>query len=455
MSSVIISAILTALAFPKFDLPYLAWFSLSILFISIGRSKTPKDGTKIGFLFGLIFFGFILFWITSLYEYVGFFAYIGWIFLVIFQSLFIALFGYIVKRFNLSHTLYEPVIWVLLEVIRGLGFLGLTSGIIGLSQANNTTVIQISSFYSIYGVSFILVLANSSIAALFAGSLKKNIKRSRYLLLVSLLAIFGSLLFGFNTMANKEEASSSNKMRIAIIQPNIPQEKKLDSRYVTEIFDKHYKLSLSAIKEKPNLIIWPETVILSYLENDDKFLKRVKELAIRSHAYLLIGTPYSEEGLSYNSVIAVSPSGKVFARYDKHHLVPFGEYLPFRRVTYPILAQTHFFDGEFSEGVKQLPINIKDRSFGLMICFESAFPSIAKNMKNKGAEILVTVTNDAWIVYSCLPYAHINHAIFRAVENRKYFIQVANSGISALITPYGEVKKSLGVGKSGYLVFDL
>jgi apolipoprotein N-acyltransferase len=261
-------------------------------------------------------------------------------------------------------------------------------------------------------------------------------------------------MWGIMGLSDSKHLTGRNSIKVSLIQGNIPEEKKLYSRFNQEIFDIHEKLTRQAFKEHPDIIIWPETTILTYLTKDQNFLPKIKRLAIEGKAYLIIGTPhYDEKGTIYNSAIVFSPQGEMVSRYDKQKLVPFGEYLPFRPLFYPILKSTNLFYDDFVPGSKSTLLAVGKYKIGCMICFESTFTNIAKDLTKKGADFLLTITNDSWFEGSSALEDHLSAGVFRAVENRKYFIQVANSGNSAIIDPHGRILARTNEGQVGVLTY--
>ncbi len=444
----IISGALLSLAFPKFNFGVTAWIALVPFFIAIEKTKNAKASAFCGMVFGLSFFAFNLFWINSLSQFVGPFAVLAWLSLLLFQSVFLAVSAYISKKLNLSLTFWQAIIFTLIEWLRGTGPFGVAAGGLGYSQTGFLQIIQTSSIALVYFVSFSIFLFNIGIAKVIA-------RKDYRLFAAAAIIIFVSLFFGQKQLENKH-TTGNRQVKIAVIQGNIEQDKKMSSAYNFENFKIHEELTLIAAKENPQFIIWPETVLFTYLLNDGYFFEKIQELAKKTKAYMIIGTPYYNDfGKAFNSIVAISPSGEVVGRYDKQHLVPFGEYLPFRFILYPMLKNTGFFVKDFSKGEKNLPIEINGIKFGTLICFESTFPLKAKQRVRDGADILLILTNDAWFGNSSSPYEHFDNAIFRAIENNIYTIQAANSGISGVIDPQGRIIKKLPLNSRGFFVFEV
>jgi len=436
----ILSGVLAALCFPRFNLFLLAWVCLIPLFIEINKKEHPKKAALSGFLFGIFFFGQNLLWINTLNEFVPGYTALGYVFLVLYESAFTAAACYLIKYLSINlpaiNLLSIPLTWTFFEWIRTLGPFGISAGDIGYSQATITPLIQIASFSTVFGVSFMIVMVNAAIA---------DAKRSIWKISAVLIIVFLSCFWGLSQIPKELKPAlnqigswpASKVLTFSLIQGNIPQKIKLDARYNNEIFTIHEDMTRKIISEKPDIIIWPESVVLAYLTSEPSFLKRVVKLAKDSKAFILIGTPFDDgKGKIYNSLIAFSPSGEVIGRYDKRRLVPFGEYLPLRFLLYPILRSTDFFYEDFDFGPEEAQIiEINGIKIGAAICFESTFVDPLRDRGN----LLLTVTNDAWFGSSSAAYEHLNCGIFRAVENRKYFIQTGNTGISAVIDPYGRI----------------
>lgn len=442
----IISGCVLALSFPKFNLYLLAWIAIIPFLYTIEKSKSARSAGFLGFLFGIAFLSINLSWVGVLSNYVGLYAYFGLICFVLFQSIFYAVFAYLSKQLKINLTIWQALLWVSIEILRGLGPFGVAVGVLGLSQISLLPLIQIASFSTVYGVSFLVILLNIALAKLL-------IKKEYLLLATSIILVVFSISFGEATLRGSP-MRSNKQITISIVQGNIPQEKKLASHYNQEIFDIHRDLSLQAAKDNPQIIIWPETTILSYIPFDASYLGQIKEMLSKTHSYLIMGSPDHDRSFNaYNTILSFSPTGEIISKYYKQHLVPFGEYLPFKPLSSFILQGTDYFGKDFTAGKNSPPFVINGIRIGSVICFETTLPFFMKNKANEGADVLLVVTNDAWFKDSSAPFEHFNNAIYRAIENRKYFIQVANTGISGLIDPYGRVLKKLDLNTRGFLTF--
>jgi len=186
-------------------------------------------------------------------------------------------------------------------------------------------------------------------------------------------------------------------------------------------------------------------------------LARVKDFTRQNNVYLIAGTPYfSENGKIFNSLVAFSPAGELVDRFDKKHLVPFGEYLPFRFIFYPLLKNSgNYFEEDFDSNPRVKLLKIKDYTVGAAICFESTFPYIIRERIRSGGDFILVSTNDAWFGDSSAATQHFYAGVFRAVENGCYLVQVANTGISGIIDPCGRVLERTGVGEKGSIIANI
>ena len=196
------------------------------------------------------------------------------------------------------------------------------------------------------------------------------------------------------------------------------------------------------------MIVWPETAAPFYFQNYDERSRGVINVARQEGAWLLFGSPaYEREGKNisfHNSAYLLSPDGSVSGRYDKVHLVPFGEYVPLRRILF-FIDKLVVGAGDFRPGDEIAPLAMGSDKIGTLICYEGIFPEISREYRRKGAGLLVNITNDAWYGNTSAPYQHLTMAIFRAIENRIYMIRAANTGISAIVNTAGEIVSRTGL----------
>jgi len=238
---------------------------------------------------------------------------------------------------------------------------------------------------------------------------------------------------------------------LAVIQANISQDVKLDYNYAQQIMDAHEIMSRKALSSRPDIIIWPETAVTTYLFESRTMLNKIGRLAAEGNNFYLIGTPYRDKGKIYNSVVALSKRGALIGRYDKQRIIPFGEYLPMRPFFYRLLGDNPLFAEDYNSNPRPGLIDLGIAKVGAVICFESTLPYIVRDKVKRGAQFILVATNDAWFFDSSAPYQHIQAAQVRAVESGMYVVQAANTGVSAIIDPLGRIVKSSKVGQARVL----
>ena len=256
--------------------------------------------------------------------------------------------------------------------------------------------------------------------------------------------MFVTLTYGYYQIYRTPDTEQRTPIKISVIQGNIPQAIKWDKSARENILKEYLRLSRSSSLDKPDLIIWPESGLPGALEKDPYLKKNLKAFVRHIRIPLLVGTISLDEDKYYNSAILISKQGKFIQRYDKLHLVPFGEYIPLRRI-FPFL-ETVVPIGDFTSGKEYTVFLHETQSrkqkalhFSVLICFEDIFAQISRQFVKKGADFLINITNDAWFGNTSSPYQHLQASVFRAVENGVYLVRAANTGISGFITPEGRI----------------
>jgi len=444
-----LSGILTALAFPKFNLFFLGWISLIPLLLALNRKKGIHS-FFLGWIAGSLFYAVLLYWIPavpahygglslglSLLTYILFFLFLG-----LFWALFAVVYSRINRSFPKSSYLIAPFIWVTFEFIITHFLTGFPWGILGYSQYKNLYFIQMTTLTGIYGLSLILILFQS----LFLKSIHFRTKLPFFsaVALILLIHIVGGISIG-------NISQTPNSLSAAVIQGNVPAKTDFNSlsyKKTFALFNRHIKLSQEAISQDSELIIWPELSVPLCFTCNFSFFNDFKDklfyLAEESGSYFLLGTSEiklsAEKNLYFNSAVLLSPDRST-SYYHKKHLVPFGEYTPYKKIFSFISNFTHAV-GELTPGDKYILHEFKGVKFGTPICYEIIFPDLVRRFVKKGAQFLVTITNDGWYGKSSAPYQHFAIAVIRAVENRRFVLRSATTGISGIIDPYGRILSS-------------
>lgn len=293
------------------------------------------------------------------------------------------------------------------------------------------------------GLSLLVLLLGSSLAALLE-------PRTRRVGMI--WAAIASLAWvGAGVLARRAQPEGP-AVWVAAVQPNVPLETRWDPANEQAIESRVWRLSRQAGDAGARWIVWPESAVPRTLERDAEYRLQVETFARERGVWLMLGSIGlgPSEGEYYNSVYTASPAGLVPWRYDKVHLVPFGEYVPLAGRIAALGALVHEVGG-FTPGTSLMPMPGPAGPTGVAVCYEVAYPSLYAGEVLRGAKILATITNDGWYGDSAAPRQHLALAILRAAEARKYLVRAANSGISAVIDPDGRVLTSLGVGRAGII----
>jgi apolipoprotein N-acyltransferase len=445
------SGLLLTLSFPKPEIWPLAFFALVPWLIFI-KAMTPKESFNSGLIAGLFHFSTLMYWIVpTVHVYGGLHIVLAastLILLSLYLSIYMGVFAYLSRRFSLSsyfHLLLLSFLWVGLEYIRTYAFTGLPWGLLGYSQYSNLWFIQISDITGVYGVSFLIILVNLTIASLW----NKFFFSTHSLLVLgySSILILGTLFYGYNKInLVDEKILMAPKTSISVIQGNIRQDQKWSASFKDGTIEKYSHLSKTTLTKNPDLIIWPETALPFYYGLDRDLSNRVDMLIRESKTNFLIGSPAykreEDETLFFNRAFMLNRYSLVTGTYDKRHLVPFGEYVPMGEYL-TFLGKITAQAGNFSSGDGTFqPLVFNQFKTGVLICFEILFPSISSQFVLSGADILTTITNDAWFGYTSAAKQHFAIAVFRAIENRRPVARSANTGISGFIDPKGEILKT-------------
>jgi len=360
---------------------------------------------------------------------------------------------------------------VLLEYIQSHLFTGFGWTLLGYSQYKNLQLIQIADFSGVYGVSFVIMLVNVTVwrsmqsvtvhevtkspnenLRFRTGQAPCRQKRNKlsflYLFLFTSLVVIFSYGYGiFRLSENKDEST----VKISVIQGNIAQELKWDPDVAQDILDKYASLTKLAALTEPDLIVWPETSFPGFLVSDKEMTQELLDLVKEVETPLLLGANTEEMFETFNSAVLISDEGYIIDKYDKIHLVPFGEYVPFSR-QFPGLGRLILGGlGEFTPGEEFKVFPLLEAKFATLICFEDIFPELAKRFVQNGADFLIVITNDAWYGKTPAAYQHAACSVFRAIENRVSVVRCANTGYSCFIDKRGRIYSS--VEKDGTHLF--
>lgn len=441
----ILSGLMLTASFPPGKLSWMAWFALVPLFGSL-KNESPSRAFRLGFIAGIAHYLTLIYWIVVVLNHYGGLPFLVSLFVLIifcfYLSLYPALFSYLICRIKGDNFPVFTVagIWVCIEYLRAKLLTGFPWSLLGYSQYEHVDLIQTADLAGVYGISFLILLSNALIwVLLFDRRFIRKIFFKREVPIIFMMAFF-VLAYGHYRLSYRE-SEGRNPLKVAIIQGNIDQSLKWDPAYQLKTVNIYEKLTRKTLPFKPDLVVWPETALPFFFQDNREFSPRVAKITASMGAGLIFGSPaYKKEKGAvryFNRAYALSNDGRLSGFYDKVHLVPFGEYVPLKRFL-PFVHRLVPAAGDFTPGEKIAPLRLPGLAAGILICFEAIFPELSREQTKKGAEILVNLTNDAWFGPTSAPYQHLSMAVFRSVENRRPMVRAANTGISALISPRGE-----------------
>lgn len=455
------SGVCLALAFPPFEMASLAWVGLVPLLIAL-MGVTPRQGARLGWVAGLAFWLVGLSWMLRLMETSPApvpLILLGCGLLVAYCAMFTAAFGLIfawlagrIGTDRLWQTLLLSVlatgVWVGIETWRGLLFGGFPWNALGVSQYRNLALIQCAEWGGVGAVSAVVVFMNAgftfTVRRYLPGQRRPGY-RPHIELFVGLLVT--ALCFRSGIGHVRRYAAMPPTLTVTAIQPAIAQLKKWEDGEAQRILTRLRSLTEPAMAatDKPDLVIWPETATPEVVTAEGESLELVRDLT-RHGVPLLAGSmdvidAGAEGFVCYNTAFLFNAEGHVSGRYDKRHLVPFGEYIPLSGV-FHWLARLAPMGWNCTPGKAATVMEVGDPPipFGCLICFEDILPALSRACVLNGARLLINQTNDAWFDRTGGPLQHMSHSVFRAVETRVPLIRVGNSGVTCLVQADGRVQ---------------
>jgi len=465
----LISGILLAISFSFLKFDWLAWFALVPFFYALFAYEIKfKRAWKISFMFSFTFYLFMLNWVLVLHPltWLGFselesilIVLSAWIGFSLIYSLGLSFISLIVgvKKFTSWNRIFISMfVWVTIEYLQSLGIFGFTWGRLANSQFQNLALIQSTNIFGTLFISALIVLVNITLAVSIIDYVKDKKTFSYKYLIFALIIFTSNCLYGILHIKFKDD--NGKVAKTAVIQGNIASGEKWETP-LEETINLYLDLSYKAAKkEKIDLFVWPESAIPAVI--NDKIVSRLGNLTIFKNTYLMTGIFNVKDFKSYtdykiyNSIAAIDPKERVLGMYAKRHLVPFGEYLPFRKFIVsivPALGKMNALSHDITHGEDSGIITTPFGKIGGLICFESIFSDVARRSVNDGAELLVIVTNDSWYKDSMGVYQHNAQAVFRAVEMDRYVVRAANTGLSTIISPTGEILKRIAPLERGFI----
>jgi apolipoprotein N-acyltransferase len=459
-----LSGVLLFICFPKVDWSFLVWFAtLPLICASVNETRLLR-AFGIGYLCGGVFFAGSCYWFADVMEQYGGLSpslSVGVLLLfVIIDSIFFGgfalLLSAVARRSRSLGLTAAPFLWVTMELARTYLITGFPWNLLGYA-VQPTGLKQVASVTAVYGLSFLAVATSALLAWLL---LEPGARLARVF-----LPCWGMMLV-LGNWALKPPAETPGLNQAYLLQPDVPlDETTLESwlpwvnpSHLNQLVDMCVSAAQPGAGEPPEsngdtshgptaapLIAWAENPAPFYFATDNIFRSALQRMARQAHAYVVVNTviPVDPKATRVtNSAIVLDPEGHELLRYDKIHLVPFGEYVPawaFPGKVGKITSEV----GSFVPGNSYRAARTPEGAIGVFICYEAIFPQLVRRIAATGAGVLVNISNDAWYGDTSAAFQHFEMARFRAIENGRYLLRATNNGISAVIDPYGRVVKSL------------
>jgi len=445
--------------------------ALTPLIVAVTRAaathQTIRRAFFLGLTTGIVYFAGTLYWLVETMTTFGglpvAIAVFAAAMLVAYLALFPAAFAVVLARLRGSMgvpraLLCAAPVWVATELGRQYVWDGFPWALLGYSQVTLLPIAQLASVTGVYGLSGLLALTSAAAAL---GVLDDRPRRwaaaAAVAGLVAACAVWGSA-----RLANGSLTRSGDPVRVAVVQGNIAQDDKWDPALRDLIVTRYLEMTRQAVARGATFILWPESSLPVYFEEDPARSGVVRRLAREANVTLLIGSDQVErsrrdapaqalDNRFYNAAFLVKPDGSTGGVYRKMHLVPFGEYVPLQRLLFfvgPIVEAV----SNFTPGLEHVLLPVGDHVISTAICYEVIYGSLMRRFVTEGSELLTTITNDAWYGWSSAAYQHWDQASLRAIENGRYLARAANTGVSGFVDPYGRVLQKSALFEPAVLV---
>jgi apolipoprotein N-acyltransferase len=331
--------------------------------------------------------------------------------------------------------------------------------LLGYSQHANLPTIQIARYAAVYGVSFVVAAVSSALAFLVLER-RRGPRTTVLLVTIGLLAV----VWMHGEWRLSQVPPERGRLRVGLVQASIAQDEKWDAAHAWRNVDRHLDLTRRAVAEGARLVVWPESALPFLFDRTPVVAAQLTDVVRQSGLYLLFGNDDREEqrggerGRIWVGAKMIDPQGQVVLRYHKIRLVPFGEYVPIQsiltlggRFSAKLVQEV----GEFTPGGEYAVGAVDGRPISAFICYEAIFPDLVREFAARGAQLLVNITNDGWYGRTSAPYQHFAMVKFRAVENERYLVRAANTGITAVVDPHGRVLERTELFEPAVLVRDV
>ncbi len=477
-----LSGVLLALCMAPWNYGALCWIALTPLVCAVWfapeTTRAHRRKALLGYVTGTVCFSLTFWWLGALGELFE----QPWlrglpVLLALYLGLYLAFWAWFLGKLrsgrresflssgnNLLTGLLAAAGWVAHEWVRGWLFSGFGWNGLGVALHADLAMIQIADLTGVAGLSFLVAYCNVLIVIILRrigaelGPVFLKKVRWEFSLSMALLALVFS--YGIRSLLAKPGTATS-PVRIAAIQPNIPQSEKFSPQSEAHVLEELDRLTGLAATASPHLLLWPESAVPGGMFSHERMYRFVLQQLEKGDFSLLLGTVDSDPqtGEDYNTA-ALIPSGhpENLQSYRKIHLVPFGEYMPLRKV-FPLFAMVagDLVPGDFTPGVYAHTLHLTQPSLDLaaLVCFEDSLGDLTRRFVQNGAQLLVNLTNDGWFLQTAGAEQHLQNALFRAVENRRPLVRCTNTGITASIDRNGRVDRWLKPFEQGFAMREI
>ncbi len=454
-----LSGTMLALSFPQISLGWLAFFALAPVILAATNARKNVEAMLLGWLALSITWLINVPWVINVMaKYGGLPLPVGialYVLMSLYLGLYGALFTWLVFRLrpdaaSFRRWLLVPAAWIAVEYARTWLLSGFPWNLIAEALVDYRPLVQPARWVGSFGIGYLVALVGTLAAFLFMPGVSRRDGLLASGLTGTVLVVW--IAAGAFQLAKTESTlPGEHKMVVGLVQPFIPQEVRWDSDKTVPIFQGLVEQTDDAVRRGAELVVWPESTLPAIFLDTPFWRDYVESVSRASGADFILGSVALDPatGMLWNSAYLVK-KGEPTGRYDKIRLVPYGEYVPMRKALFFAEKLVHAV-GDFEFGTDPSPLDGKHR-YGMAICYEIVFPQIARDSVRRGAELLVTITNDAWFDVSAAPYQHLNMARMRAIENDRWLVRAATTGISAVVDPTGRVIETVPLNERGTIV---
>lgn len=470
------SVLLHALAFPPWNVTWTAWIAL-VPFLLAVRGLTPLRGFGVGWLWGTAAIWVVAYWVPAALR---FYYQQPWWFVILFCVIgsqilwgtYYAVFGAVACRVTQQHNGLLRVVatsaaWVAAELARARLLTGEPWMLLGYALIPDLRMIQAADAGGVYLLSFVVIFVNAALAEMIvavarvrrtarglpnAAILWRGIAASRGSSLAAAALVVAVWLYG--GMRLGQSFSGTTESRVLVVQGNVPLGALWREDFYAKGLAEYLQISKTAAQEgETDLIVWPESAVTFFLPEEPAFLQAMQTMVRTTGADLIVGGPHldrsDESGARFFNSAYYVTAGGIEGRYDKAHLLPFGEYFPLKTIEF--LRRRFERVRTFTSGDGLTLLDTRAGKAAVVICFEAVFPEIVRRQMALGADFLVNLSNDAWLGSGAGPRQHASMVVLRAVENRTWVVRATTTGVSAIIDPHGRIVAQSDTGAAAVL----